>query len=126
MSIGNVGQLAVDVLLGSLEKPQLVASIYHPAILPVVGADPLDLKSDQLMTACQLYKADKAAILQMRSGLVSGQRDSFLNDLVNWIKTMKFGRVVILASTTSDERIDAQIRGSQMRFVSKKFNEDLK
>ena len=61
-----MGQLAVDVLLSSVDKPQFVTSIYHPSIIPVVGADPLNLKSDQLMTACQLYKTENEAILQLR------------------------------------------------------------
>jgi len=127
VSIGNVGQLAVDVLLSSVDKPQFVTSIYHPSIIPVVGADPLNLKSDQLMTACQLYKTENEAILQLRSGLVAGpQRDLFLNDLVKWIVAKKFAKVVLLTSTASDERLDNQIRGSQFRFVSKHFENELK
>ena len=127
VSIGNVGQLAVDVLLSSVSpKPEFVSSIYHPSIIPVVGTDPLNLKSDQLMTACQLYKTENEAILQLRSGLLGGQRDLFLNDLINWIGAKKFAKVVILTSTTSDERLDNQIRGSQFRFISNKFENELK
>jgi len=126
VSIGNVGQLAVDVLLSSVAKPEFVSSIYHPSIIPVVGTDPLNLKSDQLMTACQLYKTENEAILQLRSGLLGGQRDLFLNDLINWIVAKKFAKVVILTSTTSDERLDNQIRGSQFRFISNKFENELK
>ena len=50
LSVGNVGQLAVDILLATL-RPQLVAAIDHPALLPVVGSDPLEQNSDRLMTA---------------------------------------------------------------------------
>jgi len=127
VSIGNVGQLAVDVLLSSLDKPEFVTSIYHPSIIPVVGSDPLNLKSDQLMTACQLYKTKTEAILQLRSGLVAGpQRDVFLDDLVNWIVSKKFSKVILLTSTEADERLDSQLRGSQFRFISKHFENDLK
>ena len=118
--------MAVDVLLSSVAKPEFVSSIYHPSIIPVVGTDPLNLKSDQLMTACQLYKTENEAILQLRSGLLGGQRDLFLNDLINWIVAKKFAKVVILTSTTSDERLDDQIRGSQFRFISNKFENELK
>ena len=50
LSVGNVGQLAVDILLATL-RPKLVAAIDHPALLPVVGSDPLEQNSDRLMTA---------------------------------------------------------------------------
>lgn len=59
MSVGNVGQLAVDVVLASLMDAgastvgtMACYSVYHPALLPVVGADPMGL-SEGLMTACQ-------------------------------------------------------------------------
>lgn len=120
-----MGQLAIDVLLASL-RPQFVASLHHPALLPVVGQDPLDFKSKRLMTACQLYKTDNEAILQIHSGLIKGQREAFLNDLVEWIKEKKFAKVVILTSSDSEERLDSQIQGTPFRFVSKHFSNDLK
>ena len=124
VSVGNVGQLATDVILASL-KPQLVTSIYHEAILPVVGLDPLNMKSEQLMTACQLYKTDSVAILQIRSGIVPNKREEFLNDLAKWIKLHKFAKVILLTSTSSEERLDIQIRGSPFRFLSKDFHDEL-
>ena len=62
-----------------------------------------------------------------RSGLVGGpQRDVFLVDLVNWIVSKKFSKVILLTSTEADERLDSQLRGSQFRFISKHFENDLK
>ena len=62
-----------------------------------------------------------------RSGLVGGpQRDVFLVDLVNWIVSKKFSKVILLTSTEADERLDSQIGGSQFRFISKHFENDLK
>jgi hypothetical protein len=52
VSVGNLGQLAADVILASV-KPARVAAVDHPALLPVVGADPLDERDDHLMTACE-------------------------------------------------------------------------
>ena len=52
LSVGNVGQLAVDILLATL-KAERVGGLFHSALLPVVGSDPLLQDSDQLMTACQ-------------------------------------------------------------------------
>ena len=52
MSVGNVVQLATDLILVSA-GPKRVSAVSHPAIVPVVGADPLDETSDHLMTACE-------------------------------------------------------------------------
>lgn len=79
------------------------------------------------MTACGLYKTKKEAILQLRSGLVQGQRDLFLNDLLKWIVEKKFAKVIVLTSTQAEERLDNQIQGSQQRFLaSQQFTEELK
>merc|ERR1711953_547535 len=102
VSIGNVGQLAID------------------AILPVVGCDPLDLKSQRMMTACELYKIEGKLILQLRSGLGPGLRDVFIRDLLAFVAKLKVGRIVVLGSMDSEERLDCQIRGSQFRFLASK------
>ena len=52
MSVGNVGQLATDLVLVSA-GPRRVSAVSHPALLPVVGADPLDETGNRLMTACE-------------------------------------------------------------------------
>jgi hypothetical protein len=102
--------------------------MYHPAILPVVGSDPLDLRSDKLMTACQLYKSESGQeiILQLRSGLVQGAKDQFVQDLIDWIKEVKFSKVVLLSSSASDERLDSQIQGVPFRYLTNKFETELR
>ena len=52
MLVGNVGQLATDLILVSA-GPKRVAAVSHPALMAVVGADPLDETSDHLMTVCE-------------------------------------------------------------------------
>ena len=52
MSVGNVGQLATDLILVSA-GPKRVSAVSHPALVPVVSADPLDETSDHPMTACE-------------------------------------------------------------------------
>lgn len=39
MSVGNIGQLAVDLLISSLQLVKF-ARLDHPVFLPVVGSDP--------------------------------------------------------------------------------------
>jgi hypothetical protein len=53
VSIANIGQLSVDILLASVGSSSSVGALHHPAVIPCVGSDPFDLGSDELMTACQ-------------------------------------------------------------------------
>ena len=76
VSVGNVGQLAVDVLLASLQAAgqlELLSQLHHPAVIPVVGADPIQAGAD-LTCGLQLYRSaqHKLLILQVRSGLLPG------------------------------------------------------
>lgn len=57
MSVGNVGQLAVDVILSNTGPPEAekIGRIFHPGIEPVVGTDPVASSGDstQLVTSCE-------------------------------------------------------------------------
>ena len=52
VSVANIGQLSVDILLSNVSTSK-VGAMHDSALIPCVAADPLDLKSDDLMTACQ-------------------------------------------------------------------------
>ena len=44
VSVGNVGQLAMDVILATLQKEaqlKLVSQANHPSVIPMCGADPI-------------------------------------------------------------------------------------
>jgi len=119
VSIGNVGQLAMDLLLASL-KPEKISAFHYDALLPVVGSNPLDLDSKDLMTAGEVYflRDKKMVFLQIRSALASGRRDEFLNSLLNWVREMEFFEVITLSSTCSDEKIDSQMSHEALRFLA--------
>jgi len=52
VSTANIGQLSVDILLSNVDASK-VSAMHDVALIPCVAADPLDLGSDDLMTACQ-------------------------------------------------------------------------
>jgi len=113
LSVGNVGQLAVDILLATL-KPERVGGLFHPAILPVVGSDPLALDSSHLMTACEVFKSDdlKLLFVQVRSCVSKSRKDEFIDDLIRWASDeLEIGQLIVLASLSADERTDSQISG---------------
>jgi len=119
VSVGNVGQLAIDVVLATL-KPTLITQILHPSLIPCAGADPLKVGSPILTTAMQLYihPESKLVVFQIRSGLLPGKGGAFLTDLLEWAKEVKITRLVCLTSSHAHERSDVQLRGSPLRFLA--------
>ncbi|RWS31754.1 proteasome assembly chaperone 2-like protein [Leptotrombidium deliense] len=74
VAVGNVGQLAVDILLSSLlekQKCKFVGRFVSDALLPVGGPNAYSLffKSNEVMTTCQLYECvdHKLVIMQQRA-----------------------------------------------------------
>jgi len=139
VSVGNVGQLAADLVISTLQMNK-AGIIYDDSITPVVGNDPyggcfssrvskLHLATENgvsspspstLMTSCELYESPphRLVVLQLRSPLIRGRHASFRKKLIDFIKEKRFGRVLLLGSTHAHERIDAQLHGDQFRFVA--------
>jgi len=140
VSVGNVGQLAADLVISTMQLRK-AGIINDDSITPVVGNDPyggcfssrvgtLHLRSENerstssststLMTSCELYESmvHRIVVMQLRSPLIRGRHASFRDKLVEFIKEKQFGRVLLLCSTHSHERIDTQLRGDQFRFVA--------
>ncbi|XP_076032265.1 proteasome assembly chaperone 2 [Oratosquilla oratoria] len=131
VSVGNAGQLAVDLLLATLEVEK-IGLVHHLSLLPLVGGDPYDPSSTQVVTAADLHlnREKKFAILQLRTPLIKGESKTFLTDLNRWMKDVGISNVVVLASCHSYERLDNQITGLQLHYVtanvSSKTTEELK
>ena len=98
ISVGNIGQLAVDILLATLHAKRFT-SFYHPSLVPLVGSDPLDAKSSELMTACDIYlpqdyskshspqnqcNSRNFILMQIRSAISPNKSKEFLDDLLSW------------------------------------------
>ncbi|KAI1290214.1 Proteasome assembly chaperone 2 [Halotydeus destructor] len=105
VSVGNVGQLAIDLLASTLlksKKLSLVGRIRSNAFRPVVGPNPFEL-SDKLMTTAEVYDSPEmnVTVMQIRSPCYHDKRQSFLDNLVDWIKSSQFAKVILLSSTYS-------------------------
>lgn len=105
VAVGNVGQLACDLLISTLQM-QKIAIVYSPAIIPVIGYDPYDLSSDNLSSSCELYKSAprNIAVLQLRAPLVYKYARAFLEDLVKSFKEKKVKEIIILTSSFAYEK----------------------
>jgi len=119
VSVGNIGQLAVDLLINSL-KPVKLAKLDHPVFVPVNGSDPYDENEKDLTTAAELYVSHEKqlVIFQIRSLLIKEYCTDFLNQLTQWIQNCLFAKTVLLTSCHSYERIDSQLVGSPYRYTA--------
>ena len=52
LSVAQVGQLAIDLLIMNIKTMKRVGRINHDAILPMFGADPYQEDSEDVCTAC--------------------------------------------------------------------------
>lgn len=66
-------------------------------------------------------------VLQQRGPVISGCQFKFAQDLIEWIKEMKFIQVLILSSLTSTIRRDSEILGTQFyhKFSKEHWNQSL-
>jgi len=120
VSVGNVGQLCIDVILENLSpKPSFTSQVLHPGLIPVVGLDPTQSGSS-LSTALQMHvdSEKKLVIFQIRSGILPGQGAAFIEDFVDWFKVNKCSELIVVGSSHAHERTDTQLTGSPLRYMS--------
>eukprot|EP00242_Pyramimonas_sp_CCMP2087_P011175 CAMPEP_0198210528 /NCGR_PEP_ID=MMETSP1445-20131203/20399_1 /TAXON_ID=36898 /ORGANISM="Pyramimonas sp., Strain CCMP2087" /LENGTH=258 /DNA_ID=CAMNT_0043884611 /DNA_START=77 /DNA_END=853 /DNA_ORIENTATION=+ len=113
VTVANVGQLAVDLLVSTLEMPR-VGYLEHASVLPCVGNDPYVASAasfGNVATSMELYgDASKSlVVMQQRSPVVPGKQREFANDLAAWIEKCKFKEVVVLAGLSAKWRTEQRI-----------------
>ncbi|KFM73025.1 Proteasome assembly chaperone 2, partial [Stegodyphus mimosarum] len=118
VAVGNVGQLAVDLLLNNL-KVEHLGYIHHPSILPIAGADPFDPGRKKLATSCELYecKEKKLVIIQQRSPIIRSKVCEYQAFLTAFIKEHKFKKTVLLSSSFSQFFTVDDLRGIPMHYL---------
>ncbi|XP_068619767.1 proteasome assembly chaperone 2 [Battus philenor] len=117
VAVGNVGQLACDLLISSLQMKK-IATVYSPALIPVLGYDPYDLNSSCLSSSCEVYhcKLRKIVVVQIRAPLVYKYAQGFLKKFVEKFVEKKIKNVVLLTSSYAHEK--KHISTSPFRYVS--------
>jgi PAC2 family len=95
VSTGNVGQLAVDLLISygsSHESLTWIGSIETAHLLPACGYEAYPGQPPRLVTTLELYVFDKRkiAVVQQRAPVVSSANAEFAADLLTWGKESGF------------------------------------
>eukprot|EP01117_Protostelium_nocturnum_P017264 TRINITY_DN7004_c0_g1_i1.p1 TRINITY_DN7004_c0_g1~~TRINITY_DN7004_c0_g1_i1.p1 ORF type:complete len:275 (+),score=99.30 TRINITY_DN7004_c0_g1_i1:36-827(+) len=125
ISLGNVGQLSVDLLISTFKFVK-IGTLESRFISPICGNDPFSpLGSGEITTALELFKHPSKSIyaLQQRSNVIKGFYRQFSEEVVNWIKQSSFKEVIHLHSINADYRNDSQLSENQCRFSLPQFEE---
>ncbi|XP_054736530.1 proteasome assembly chaperone 2 isoform X3 [Anastrepha obliqua] len=101
--VGNAAQLACDLLIAS-KKMQRVASLMHPALIPVFGPSAYQHEPEERVAACEIYEcvSNKLVVIQFRTPLISRHAQSLHNYLADLVQQAR--RVVILSASFGFEK----------------------
>ncbi|KAM8967905.1 proteasome assembly chaperone 2 [Pelodytes ibericus] len=121
VSVGNVGQLAIDLVISTLHLPK-VGYFYTDCLVPMVGNNPYATNEENtkdLCTNAEVYAlpSRKLAVLQLRSPIIKKKSKSFRQELICWIKRCAFTKVILLSSSHAYQRVDNQLFGTPFRYL---------
>lgn len=115
VSIGNVGQLAVDILLASTlstgEKAEYLCDLDARYCVPFVGAS-IEANHPALRTPLQVFTFPKSklTIVQQRSPILKTHKDQFVSNLGKWAREKGFREIICLAGIDAGLRTDTQMQ----------------
>ncbi|XP_050794820.1 proteasome assembly chaperone 2 isoform X4 [Gopherus flavomarginatus] len=115
VSVGNVGQLAVDLVIFTLDMPK-VGYFYTDCLVPMVGNNPYataEENSTELSINAEVYSlpSKKLVVLQIRSPFVKNKYRSFCQTLLSWVKSSRCAKVILLSSSHAYQCDDQQLHG---------------
>ncbi|XP_068323813.1 uncharacterized protein [Pyrus communis] len=121
LSIGNVGQLAVDLLVASM-KAERVGYLDTPFVLPCVGNDAYGpVPNGELALPFEAYDSSSNAmsLIQQRSPVVKGRMIEFAKCVADYVAASGKKNVVVLSSLDFGrwQRVDMS-SGLPMHYLS--------
>ncbi|XP_072169307.1 proteasome assembly chaperone 2-like [Diadema setosum] len=121
ISVGNVGQLACDLLIHTLKLTK-VGCLHDHSLEPLCGNDAFlstGVSSGILVTSTEVYESSekKIVVIQQRASFVKGRVVEFRKKLLDWIKEVGFARTVLLTSCFAYEKTDAHVLRSSSRYL---------
>uniref|UniRef100_A0A8C3X5A7 Proteasome assembly chaperone 2 n=1 Tax=Catagonus wagneri TaxID=51154 RepID=A0A8C3X5A7_9CETA len=121
VSVGNVGQLAIDLIISTLNMCK-IGYFYTDCLVPMVGNNPYataEEDSTELSINAEVYAlpSKKLVALQLRSIFIKYKSKSFCEKLLSWVKSSDCAKVVVLSSSHSYQRNDLQLRSTPFRYL---------
>ncbi|KAF9049932.1 PAC2 family-domain-containing protein [Panaeolus papilionaceus] len=108
VSVANIGQLAVDLLIATFDL-QRFAILDPQYCIPLAGAR--EDSQDGVTTPLEIYGDNKVdfVVIQQRSPVLKLRKQDYVDALLDFIKTNKFGAVLFLGGVDLSERMDSQM-----------------
>ncbi|XP_007949865.2 proteasome assembly chaperone 2 [Orycteropus afer afer] len=121
VSVGNVGQLAIDLIISTLNMFK-VGYFYTDCLVPMVGNNPYattEENSTELSINAEVYSlpSRKLVALQLRSIFIKYKSKPFCEKLLSWVKSSNCARVIVLSSSHSYHRNDLQLCSTPFRYL---------
>jgi predicted ATP-grasp superfamily ATP-dependent carboligase len=112
-SIGNVGQLAADALITTLQAKRIGLIDAGNCVLDVIGNDAYIPQSKQavklqgaLHTAVEVFEVPEKNIILIQIRAPITQPSTFASDIVSWVKQCGANKILVLASANASWRDD--------------------
>lgn len=101
--VGNVAQLACDLLISSKQLKR-IGTIHHPALIPIFGPAAYQHEPQYKVSACELYEGeeDKLLIIQFRTPFISVYLADFHKKLAQLL--LESRRVIVLTASFGFEK----------------------
>lgn len=105
IAVGNVAQLAIDLLIATIEMKR-IGSGWHSGIMNIFGPPAYQHDKINKTTSIEIYYHEykKLFAFQFRAPLVTSLTKDFHNELINFIKNAKFKNILILSSAHAYEK----------------------
>lgn len=125
VTVGNIGQLAVDLLVTSTCS-QHIGRLAAPATLPFAAPAPATPQHfSSIVTTVELYTvptgSGKIIVAQQRAPLSPGRAAEHARALVTWARSVGCTEIVLLGSTNAAGRRDQQIRSRALPSAGIRF-----
>ncbi|XP_057829936.2 uncharacterized protein LOC131040983 [Cryptomeria japonica] len=120
LSIGNAGQLAVDLLVSS-RRALKIGYLDDPYVLPCVGNDAYGPHPQgDLAVALEVYEdlEHDLCIIQQRSPVMKGTMIKFAKNLSSWASAVGKKEVIIISSLDSGKMQEYGMNSQQIHYIS--------
>ena len=109
LSVGNVGQLALDLIINTLDLPR-VGYLDDPTVLAACGPDAFTGAGDAPSGSMEvyLYGTQNVVLVQVRAP--TQNRDVLARNLLEWLNGVKAAKLLLACSSDSSSRHDNQMQ----------------
>jgi len=119
LTVGNIGQLSIDLIIASLNVPR-VGFIDSPAVVPLCGNDAFTRNQGHLATAVECFYNQElnTLLLQQRAPVLRGKGNQFSKSLLELVKREAVKDVFLISSLNSAIRSQCMMERPIVRVLT--------